>query len=179
MTTDELERLEPCPFCGADDIDSAFVRGYEQGDRLRPMVGAGCNSCGAVGPTVRVPDNSTGYAESIEIWNARADRQRRAQAAEPVRYLCQGARVKLSFSDSGKVSALANYRNELDGRWVALVAAENDRHLKCAAPAEVSEEMVERACRAYIAAQKLSMYDKPEARMRAALEAALGGGDVR
>ena len=35
----------------------------------------------------------------------------------------------MSFSESGKVSCFANYRTQLDGRWVALVGAENDAHL--------------------------------------------------
>lgn len=64
--------LLDCPFCGSDDIDVSFVRGYARGDQTQPIVGAGCMSCGAAGPTVRVPDHSTGYIEATAMWNVRA-----------------------------------------------------------------------------------------------------------
>lgn len=66
-----MSDLKTCPFCGSENIDSAFVRGYANGDRKQPIVATGCNDCGAVGPVVRVPDNRTGYAESAEKWNTR------------------------------------------------------------------------------------------------------------
>lgn len=43
-------------------------------------------------------------------------------------YLCSGTRFKLSIDDDGKVACFWN-KQELDGRWIALVAAEDDRHL--------------------------------------------------
>ena len=68
----DSKQLLACPFCGSDDIDESFVRGYERGDQTQPVVGAGCMSCGAAGPTVRVPDHSAGYTEVAAKWNTRA-----------------------------------------------------------------------------------------------------------
>lgn len=52
------------------------------------------------------------------------------QPAEAVaRYLCEATRFKMSFDDEGKVNCFAHFANELDQRWVALVAAENDSHM--------------------------------------------------
>lgn len=45
------------------------------------------------------------------------------------RYLCNGTRFKLSFTVGGACYALANFSDELGGKWVALVPAEDDRHL--------------------------------------------------
>lgn len=61
--------------------------------------------------------------------------------AQPVEFLLGGARLKLSFQQEecescGASSAhfrtvpLDQYAEELQGQWVALVPAENDRHLK-------------------------------------------------
>ena len=66
-----MEQLKPCPFCGSIDIDASFMRGYRRGDNTQPIIAAGCNDCGAVGPDVSVPDHSTGYPESLEKWNKR------------------------------------------------------------------------------------------------------------
>ena len=52
----------------------------------------------------------------------------------PTKFLANGTRFKLSFDMRGKVSSLWNFMDELDGRWVALVAAENDCHLQSAQP---------------------------------------------
>lgn len=68
--------LLPCPFCDSDDIDPSFARGYERGDPTQPTVAAGCNSCGATGPMVRVPDHSTGYNEATTKWNDRFDQKK-------------------------------------------------------------------------------------------------------
>ena len=52
-------------------------------------------------------------------------------------YLLNGIRFKLSFDGRGKTRSFDNFRHELEGRWVALVAAENDQHLAhIRAPAE-------------------------------------------
>ena len=50
------------------------------------------------------------------------------------KFLANGTRFKLSFDTRGKVSSLWNFMDELDGRWVALVAAEDDCHLQSAQP---------------------------------------------
>ena len=52
----------------------------------------------------------------------------------PTKFLANGTRFKLSFDTRGKVSSLWNFMDELDGRWVALVAAEDDCHLQSAQP---------------------------------------------
>ena len=51
----------------------------------------------------------------------------------PPNFLANGMRFKLSLDDEGKVSCFWN-RKELDGRWVALVAAEDNCHLEGAKP---------------------------------------------
>jgi len=62
---------------------------------------------------------------------------------EPVKFLANGTRFKLSYMDDYEdgeptgatyVSCFEGWEKELDGRWVALVAAEDDCHLKMAAP---------------------------------------------
>ena len=50
------------------------------------------------------------------------------------KFLANGTRFKLSFDTRGKVSSLWNFMDELDGRWVALVASEDDCHLQSAQP---------------------------------------------
>lgn len=70
--------------------------------------------------------------------------QKEAQPVEPVEYLANGTRFKMSFfrniDDSGNrtdgthVMCFEGFERELDGRWVALVAAEDDCHLKHTAP---------------------------------------------
>jgi len=53
------------------------------------------------------------------------------------KFLCNGTRVKLAFLEDDdadgepivRVTALNNFQHELDGRWVALVPAEDDCHL--------------------------------------------------
>ncbi len=52
----------------------------------------------------------------------------------PTKFLANGTRFKLSFDTRGKVSSLWNFMDELDDRWVALVAAEDDCHLQSAQP---------------------------------------------
>ncbi len=44
-------------------------------------------------------------------------------------YLLNGTRFKLNFDGEGTVICFRNYFKELHGRWVALVAAEDDCHL--------------------------------------------------
>lgn len=45
-------------------------------------------------------------------------------------YLLNATRFKLSFNRSGYTGALSNFASVLDGRWVALVAAEDDAHMR-------------------------------------------------
>lgn len=44
-------------------------------------------------------------------------------------FLLNGTRFKLNFSTRGNVDVFHNYARELQGRWVALVPAEDDCHL--------------------------------------------------
>ena len=55
------------------------------------------------------------------------------ESQEPVAFLANAMRFKLSFDSEGKVNCFWNQK-ELDGRWVALVAAEDDCHLKLTHP---------------------------------------------
>lgn len=52
-------------------------------------------------------------------------------------FLADGARFKLRSSRSG--SAFDGFPASLSGRWVALVAAENDQHLRVAPPADARD----------------------------------------
>ena len=56
------------------------------------------------------------------------------QSAQPVDYLCDGARFKLSFDEKGKTHMLSGFKAELQGQWVALVDATDNRHMKAVAP---------------------------------------------
>ena len=76
------------------------------------------------------PNDSQTICINIDTLERIVDEHVQSESAqEPVAYLLNGARFKMSFSESGKISCFANYRAELDGRWVALVGAENDAHL--------------------------------------------------
>lgn len=48
-------------------------------------------------------------------------------------FLCNATRFKLSFSTQGNVSCLQPYAKELEGRWVALVPADDGKHMSMAA----------------------------------------------
>lgn len=84
----------------------------------------------------------------------------KVQGGEPVPFLLNGTRFKMSFqtdldADLDPITTLTcfnNFQNQLDGRWVALVAAEDDVHLKLSTPqpaqatqAEVTDEQVAKA----------------------------------
>lgn len=70
-------------------------------------------------------------------------------------YLLNGMRFKMSFFEdedgASYVTCFNNFEKELDGRWVALVAAEDDRHLEAAPPSPVTEleAMLYEALRAF------------------------------
>jgi hypothetical protein len=65
------------------------------------------------------------------------------ESQEPVAFLANAMRFKLSFDSEGKVNCFWNQK-ELDGRWVALVAAEDDCHLKLTHPPQRTDQL--KAC---------------------------------
>lgn len=56
--------------------------------------------------------------------------RRAPETRAPHPYLLNATRFKLSFNRSGYTGTLCNFARELDGRWVALVAAEDDAHMR-------------------------------------------------
>lgn len=71
MSDNDIENLELCPFCGSNNTDPAFARGFAGGDETKPEIAAGCFNCGCTGPSVLVPSGSNGYAQSAAAWNRR------------------------------------------------------------------------------------------------------------
>lgn len=51
------------------------------------------------------------------------------QAREPAQYLCNATRFKLSFGSDGSETSLSAFSRELQGKWVALVDATDNKHL--------------------------------------------------
>jgi hypothetical protein len=105
------EALIPCPFCGSDDIDPAFVM-YANDAECSP----GCNNCGAT-------------AETAEKWNARS-----GAAQQPIDLdLVQRCKELLGWSKTGllnggsggAVRALADRLRPKIGDHYALNVAEN------------------------------------------------------
>jgi hypothetical protein len=86
---------------------------------------------------------------------------KQAAQQEPVarQYLLNGTRFKMSFFDDGDdseyggsihVKCFNNFEKELSGRWVALVAAEDDGHLHTVQPTTPAQDkLVEAAEKAY------------------------------
>ena len=63
MTPDAQARaLQPCPFCGGNDVDAEFARSDND------IFSAGCMTCGGVGP------NATPERDQVDAWNTRAAR---------------------------------------------------------------------------------------------------------
>lgn len=88
------------------------------------------------------PRRSTNMAVSGE--EALAVAAQLKQAAEPVAFLANGTRFKMSFFENEDgpgthVTCFEAFEKELDGRWVALVAAEDDCHLKLTQPAPTQQ----------------------------------------
>ena len=99
-------------------------------------------------PKYHTTDDTVALRRLRECWN---DAQKYAApkvgtggTAQPVEFLLGGARLKLSFQQEecescGASSAhfrtvpMDQYAEELQGCWVALVPAENDRHLRMVA----------------------------------------------
>lgn len=76
--------------------------------------------------------------DAIQAALTQASEPAPVQDSQPVKYLANGIRFKLSLDDEGKVSCFWNCE-ELDGRWVALVAAEDDCHLHTTPQPQPSE----------------------------------------
>jgi hypothetical protein len=57
-----------------------------------------------------------------------------------VEYLLDGLRVKLNFNGVGNITSLQNLKHDLQGRWVAFVGAENDKHLTATHPPAPKQE---------------------------------------
>lgn len=74
--------------------------------------------------------NTIKHAKIIEgIQAATIERLRGQQDQQRPDFLLNGTRFKLNFSTRGNVDVFHNYARELQGRWVALVPAEDDMHL--------------------------------------------------
>lgn len=106
-------------------------------------------------------------SDSLEVESAGSNaRQCPAAVQEPVKYLANGTRFKMSFFENEDsegnpengtyVTCFEGFEKELDGRWVAVVAAEDDCHLKHTAPAvvqvpvDIEQEKVEAYRQGYI-----------------------------
>jgi len=90
-----------------------------------------------------------GWLDVVQEW---ADRARAAEAAapqampvqEPVKFLANGMRFKLTGS-AGCAASYIGFPPELGGRWVALVAAEDNCHLAAAPQAKpLTDEEIDR-----------------------------------
>lgn len=68
-------------------------------------------------------------AAIIGMLRAQVKRLEEQQNAHRPDFLLNGTRFKLNFSTRGNVDVFHNYAAELQGRWVALVPAEDDCHL--------------------------------------------------
>jgi len=62
-------------------------------------------------------------------WWKALEANRAQPVREPIEYLLDGARVKLNFNKAGNMTSLRWMQHELQGRWVAFVAAEDGKHL--------------------------------------------------
>lgn len=76
--------------------------------------------------------NKAQRAETLNlILQQKINRLEMQQNAHRPDFLLNGTRFKLNFSTRGNVDVFHNYARELQGRWVALVPAEDDCHLTC------------------------------------------------
>ena len=69
---------------------------------------------------------------------------------EPVQFLCDATRFKVRQHEGDVAGRIFGLPRELNGRWVALVAADDDCHLKLAAPkalAPLTDEQILEAIR--------------------------------
>lgn len=111
-------KLEPCPFCGSENTDPSFARGEDQ--QGKPTIGAGCMDCGACGPMVRHPINSTGYKEAAEPWNMRAQLAALKEENDRLKQPCGHLR---------HIAALLGENDELKARVAELEKASISRSL--------------------------------------------------
>jgi hypothetical protein len=94
---------------------------------------------------VTVVDDQHPKGVPLERWG------RSAPAQEPVKFLANGTRFKTSESPYGV--CINSLPKELSGRWVALVAAEDDCHLQLTTPpaaqrtwVHLTDEQIHEAC---------------------------------
>lgn len=82
MTETEIAALEPCPFCGSDDVCLTFFLNDDPAPSADQIFAAVCNRCECRGPAIRLaPSNSSVgltlahdqvYQSAAEFWNKRA-----------------------------------------------------------------------------------------------------------
>lgn len=82
---------------------------------------------------VYITSNEAFHASTKEALSTALAQPELTDAQERDMFLVNGTRFKLSFSKRGNVNCLWNYAEQLNGRWVALVAAEDDCHLQASA----------------------------------------------
>ena len=93
--------------------------------------------------------------------------------SQPMKFLANATRYKI-VSDNAHDCKLYGLPKELSGRWVALVAADDDCHL--AAPStSLTEAQVAAAIDKWFS-KEFEYNSSMETRMRAAIEAAIKGG---
>lgn len=86
---------------------------------------------------------SIGYDAGYQDgWNAAIDKKPKQEQGEPVKFLANGMRFKITHTMNGGGNIHVP-QSELAGRWVVLVAAEDDCHLKLKQPAQPKEEQGE------------------------------------
>jgi hypothetical protein len=85
------------------------------------------------------------------------------QAQEPVQFLANGVRFKL-VNCGPNASGFVGFPKELAGRWVALVAAEDDCHLRLSAPkqAEPVQPSSQKTIALALEGAELHDYNAPE-----------------
>lgn len=80
-------------------------------------------------------------AASFDTAFSRSPRRVDETSARTHPYLCNATRFKMSFDRMGRVNCFYGYGTELDGRWVALVPAEDDQHMKGYSPMKAVARM--------------------------------------
>lgn len=90
------------------------------------------------------PVAATEQATDEQILRRENNRLREQLNQQRPAFLLNGTRFKLNFSPRGNVDVFHNYAAELQGRWVALVPAEDDMHLSTVAtPADAGAGLTE------------------------------------
>jgi hypothetical protein len=78
-------------------------------------------------------NNRNPYKQLSEMWTAMLSAAPPPDV-QPVAYLANGARFKVTHDSRQSDGRIYGLPSELNGRWVALVAADDDCHLKVTAP---------------------------------------------